>query len=205
MSSNGAALPTLNDAPWKWWRFQGMCRERVAYASLDSGLLLNVSSGADAGFANFPTLDPAIVGNLNDSGGVGFGRRGAAQCCSIQFGSNSAFVPPYPGPPSITQGGPDPALSIPSILTADVGSTVLVPVNTDNAQPQARVGLESKGRREQKHVRAATAGVLEPLAVGKLLFSSTEGLPAGGLLLGSLQIAGQWGKPGPWWIEYSRP
>jgi len=80
---------------------------------------LNVSSGADAGFANFPTLDPAIVGDLNGSGGIDSGDAVVVLNARNSTGSNPAFVPNYPGVPSNIQAGPDPTLSIPTVLSAD--------------------------------------------------------------------------------------
>ena len=69
-SSTAEPFPTINDNALEVVAFVGNASGTGSYSSLDSGLLLNASSGADAGFANFPALDPAIVGDLNGSGTV---------------------------------------------------------------------------------------------------------------------------------------
>ena len=85
------------------------------YSSNDAGKLLNVSSGADAGFAMFPALDPAIVGDLNGNGAVDAGDAVQLNIFNAS-GSNPAFVPAYPGvTPSVIFQGPDPTLSIPPV------------------------------------------------------------------------------------------
>ena len=137
---NGGAIPTINDNALEAVAFLGNVSGNGSYSSLDSGLLLNVSSGADAGFASFPTLDPAILGDLNGNGVIDSGdavqlnQRNSA-------GSNPAFVPHYPGAPSNTQSGPDPTLSIPGVLSVSAEGTVLVPVNIDDAKPTGSSGM----------------------------------------------------------------
>ncbi len=138
---NGGAIATINDNSLEAVAFLGNTSGTGSYSSLDSGLLLNVSSGADAGFASFPALDPAIVGDLNGNGAVDSGDAVQLNARNTS-GSNPAFVPPYPGAPTNTQAGPDPTLSIPSVLTVNAGGTVLVPVNIDDAKPAGSMGMK---------------------------------------------------------------
>ena len=137
---NGGTIPTINDNALEVVAFLGNVSGTGSYSSLDSGLLLNVSSGADAGFASFPALDPAIVGDLNASGSVDSGDAVQLNARNT-VGSNPAFVPPYPGAPTNTQAGPDPTLSIPSVLAVNADGTVLAPVNIDDPKPAGSTGL----------------------------------------------------------------
>ena len=138
---NGGAIPSINDNSVQVVAFLGNVSGTGIYSSLDSGLLLNASSGADAGFTNFPALDPAIVGDLNGGGAVD--PSDAVQLnLRNSVGSNPAFVPPYPGAPSNTQSGPDPSLSIPGLLSVSADGTVLVPVNIDDTKPVGSTGMQ---------------------------------------------------------------
>src|SRR5439155_22499700 len=138
---NGGAIPTINDNAVQVVAYVGNVTGLGTYSSNDTGKELNVSSGADAGFALFPIIDPAIVGDLNSNGGVDAGD--AVQLSIFNAPApNPAFVPAYPGAtPSVIFQGPDPTLSIPSTLTVNSVGTVLVPVSIDDPKPIGSTGM----------------------------------------------------------------
>jgi hypothetical protein len=109
------------------------------YTSADSVLISRVASLADSGFAAFPVLDPAIVGDLNGDGRITAGDGGLLN--NYLAGNMVAQMPAYPGAPSNNPSGPDPALTLPSALQVGMDGTVEVPVTIDDPHPAGSSGL----------------------------------------------------------------
>ena len=139
-SLNGGAIPTINDNAVQVVAYLGNVSGTGFYSGLDSGEMLNVASGSDAGFSQFPVIDPVILGGL-----IG-GEKSVSTTmrCSSICGSPPAptrMCRPILGMPSNNPAGPDPTLSIPSTLTVNANGTVLVPVNIDDADPAGSTGM----------------------------------------------------------------
>jgi hypothetical protein len=110
-----------------------------SYSSLDTVKVSRTAAGADTGFAAYPLADPLILADIDANG-----RLDAGDAAHLDRFINGLAEPRIPVPPVITltqSPGPDPALSIPSNLTARPGSSVLVPINLDDPHPAGSTGL----------------------------------------------------------------
>jgi hypothetical protein len=86
----------------------------------------NTQTQTIPGFAAFPNVDPAIIGDVSLQGNVNSTDAGAM---TQEVGGNARITIPYaPIGLQVTQVGPDPTLSLPTSLTAAVGSSVIMPV-----------------------------------------------------------------------------
>jgi hypothetical protein len=139
LALNGGAIPAVGDDGVHAVTFLGEASGDGVYTSADSVLLSRVAAAADSGFAAYPVLDPAIVGDI-----TGDGRVTAADATALNLylaGTSVPQVPTWPGVPSNLPAGPDPALGIPTDLSGSPGGTVLVPVLIDDPHPAGSRGL----------------------------------------------------------------
>ncbi len=89
------------------------------YSPIDAALIARVAVNLDPGFAAFPMLDPAIVGDVS---GVGFVTSTDVTIINrLVAGIAAAQIPLQPNGLVITPTGPDPILSLPTDLRADAG------------------------------------------------------------------------------------
>ncbi len=109
--------------------------------SLDSVLLTRVASTADSGFAAYPLVDPNLIADIN-----GDGKINSQDGVFLGRAINDTAVPQIPPLPTtplpITQGGPDPTVSIPTGLRVSASGTVIAPVNIDDPQPAGSTGMQ---------------------------------------------------------------
>jgi hypothetical protein len=87
--------------------------------ALDVATAINVAEGKSTGFAAFPLVDPALVGDVAldytvDAGDV-------SDLASFSVGSIFAVIPPIPARLVITPAGPDPTLSLAQQRMMDEG------------------------------------------------------------------------------------
>ena len=115
------------------------------YTGADATLVLRASTffdGSNSGFGPFETLDPVILGDIDNDGKL---TGNDATLISRYLGGGS--VPQIANRPGATPGdfnpGPDPSLSLPPVLTAGADGTVLVPVNIDDPKPVGSPGMLS--------------------------------------------------------------
>ncbi len=109
-----------------------------ALAAIDASLIARASVLLDTGFAAYPLVDPAIIGDVSDSGDL----TGADVTLinSYLAGITTRQIPIPPTDLTITPGGPDPSLTLPTDLQATPGGTVTVPVDIDTANPDGNTG-----------------------------------------------------------------
>ena len=139
VSLNGGAITAVGDDSVQVVDFLGDATGDGQYTSADSVAMSRVSAGADTGFAAFPVVDPAIIGDINGDGvlngtDVAFLNRYLASTAE-------ADIPNYPGLPSNIPAGPDPSVSIPANLQVQPGGLVTVPVNIDDPHPAGSTGM----------------------------------------------------------------
>ena len=104
-----------------------------------AGAVANTAAQTIPGFAAFPNLDPAIIGDVSLQGSVNSTDAGAM---TQQVGGTARVTIPYaPIGLPVTPVGPDPTLSVPTDLVAVAGGTVMVPVNIDTARPAGSTGM----------------------------------------------------------------
>lgn len=106
------------------------------YGTLDTQRLQRVASKLDSGFSPYPTVDPAIIADIN-----GDGLLTAVDVARLQnwvLRKKDPAIPERPALPSIQFSGPDPNVWVEVNSLATVGETIVVRVKVDTAE-----GLES--------------------------------------------------------------
>jgi hypothetical protein len=117
--------------------FAGDATRDASYSTLDLQRLQRVLGRLDAGFGEWPLVDPAVIGDV--SGNARFDSADALIFFREINGIDRPEIPPIPsGTQPLQFAGADPLVSLPSTLTARAGERISVPVNLDTAQ-----GLES--------------------------------------------------------------
>jgi hypothetical protein len=135
---NAGSIPSVGNDAIHVVAYLGDTSGDGQLSGLDASQISRVSILLDTGFAAYPLLDPLIVGdvggnNLVDGSDVTLVNRRLAGYITPQ-------IPDIPSTLTITPAGPDPALSVPTALEANAGSTVVVPVNIDTARPDGSSG-----------------------------------------------------------------
>jgi hypothetical protein len=137
---NGGAIAAVNQDGVQAVAYFGDASGNGTFSGLDDSLISRVSSKLDSGFAAFRLLDPVIAADVNGNGRID--SNDASQFA--QFLSNNASVPaipPIPSPaPTITPGGPDPTLSLPTQWTV-LDGVATVPVLLDDPHPAGSTGM----------------------------------------------------------------
>ncbi len=107
-------------------------------SAVATGLGTNTALGTLSGFSAFPLADPAIIADLNNDGLVD--ASDVTLLNSVLSGTPRAQIPAIPTNLPITAYGPDPLLSLPAVLQAAPGGTLVVPVDIDTAHPNGSTG-----------------------------------------------------------------
>jgi hypothetical protein len=117
--------------------FSGDASGDAAYATLDIQRVQRVTLGADTGFSAWPLIDPTIIGDVNNAGGL---TNADSTILSREIlGFDRPEIPPLPATlPTVFFSGPDPLVSLPRNLSVRAGELISVPVNLDTA-----AGLEA--------------------------------------------------------------
>lgn len=100
------------------------------YSALDASLIARLAVGIDSGLEEYQLLDPAIVGDITGNGSIT--ATDTSLMLQTSVGIQIAEVPTPLPTVSLTQGGPDPKLSIPKNLTAAAGASLTIPVDLDS-------------------------------------------------------------------------
>jgi hypothetical protein len=111
----------------------------AAALAAGAGKVASVAAQTVPGFAAFPDLDPTIIGDVGMQGSVNFTDAGVIN--QEVAGRARATIPYAPIGLAITPAGPDPTLSVPDILAAAPGATIVVPVDIDTARPEGSSGM----------------------------------------------------------------
>ena len=107
--------------------------------TFDATDIARVATGLDSGFANYPLMDPTIVGSIR---ALSYPQGTDASLVNAYVGGAvEPLIPPQPFGGSVAPTGPDPALSVGTSLVAAPGATVTVPVNIDTARPDGSTGM----------------------------------------------------------------
>jgi hypothetical protein len=133
---NGGALPALDDDGLHVAAYFGDTSGNGSYSAIDATRALRVAVGLDGGFTAYQLADPLLVADITGNGMLN--ATDATRILQFSLGQSVPQIPPFPGLPSITPGGPDPRLSIPKHFRARPGGLVTVPVRLDFSE-----GLES--------------------------------------------------------------
>ncbi len=112
-----------------------------SFSPLDAALMGQVAVNVAAGFAAYPLLDPAIVGNVSGSGSGEVDSADVTLMNRLLAGIAEPKTPLPPSSLSIPATGPDPTLSLPANPWTTTADTITVPVNIDTARPAGSGGL----------------------------------------------------------------
>lgn len=141
ISLNAGAIPALDDDALHVVAFFADVTGNGTYSAQDASLIARQAVGIDTGFDQFKLLDPFILGDITGNGGI------SAQDTSFMLQAAVGINVPEISTPlptvSLTQGGPDPKLSIPQNLAASAGGTLTIPVDIDSIVNLTGNGLAS--------------------------------------------------------------
>lgn len=141
ISLNAGAIPALDDDALHVVAFFADVTGNGTYSAQDASFIARQAVGIDTGFDQFKLLDPFIIGDITGNGGI------SAQDTSFMLqaavGINVAEIPTPLPTVSLTQGGPDPKLSIPQNLVAAAGGLLTIPVEIDSIVNLTGNGLAS--------------------------------------------------------------
>jgi hypothetical protein len=138
---NGGALPSLDDDGVHVVAYFADVTGNGTYSAQDASLLARLAVGIDTGLEEFALLDPTIIGDITGNGAFS-----ATDTSLMLQAAVGIEVPELPTPlptVSLTQGGPDPKLSIPQNLVASAGGSLLIPVDIDSIVNLTGNGLAS--------------------------------------------------------------
>jgi ELWxxDGT repeat protein len=126
---NGGAIPARDNDGLHIAAYFGDATGNATYTSTDAARILRVGVGLDSGFGAFQLADPVIVADITGNGILN--ATNATRVLQEVIGLDRPEIAPLPGLPSITPGGPDPLLSVPTGFTGLPGSVFAVPVCLD--------------------------------------------------------------------------
>ena len=138
---NGGSTTATNNDGIEAVAYLGDVAGTGSFSPLDAALISEVAVNLTSGFAAYPQLDPAIIGDVSGTS------RGGVDSADITLMNRllaGIMAPQIPQPPSgliIPATGPDPALSLPADLTVTPDGSVTVPVNIDTARPSDSSGM----------------------------------------------------------------
>jgi hypothetical protein len=137
---NGGSIAAIAQDGLEAVAYFGDASGNGTFSGLDTSLISRVASKLDSGFAAYRLLDPVIVADINNNGRID--SNDAAQLAQFLVSNASVpAIPPIPSPaPSLTFGGPDPTLSLPTGLTPTADG-VVVPVSLDSPHPAGSTGM----------------------------------------------------------------
>ena len=135
---NGGAIAVAGDDALQIVAYLGDTNGDGTLSGGDASLISRVSVIFDTGFAAYPLLDPAIVGDLSNNGQAD--GPDVTLVNSYLAGIYRPQVPLIPTGLIIVPTGPDPILSLPAGLQAIPGTTLTVPVDIDTAHPDGSTG-----------------------------------------------------------------
>lgn len=137
----------------------------AAYTTLDVQRLQRVILRYDSGFAEFPNVDPIVLGDINGSGtftAVDIAR--LLQEVNYVFSGTNTDRPEIPDLPvnvaPVPFSGPDPSVAIPASIPGRAGDTVTVPINLDTAADLESVQLSVSFDATKLELVNARRGVL---------------------------------------------
>lgn len=141
ISLNAGAIPALDDDAVHVVAYFADVSGNGTYSAQDASYIARNTVGIDTGLEQFKLLDPTILGDLTGNGGFS-----ASDTSLMLQAAVGILVPEVPSPlptVSLTQGGPDPKLSIPQDLVAQPGDSLVIPVNIDSIVDLTGNGLTS--------------------------------------------------------------
>lgn len=141
VSLNGGSIPGLDDDALQVTAYFGDATGNGSYSGSDATAFQRLATGAESGTPGYRLLDPLIIGDITANGSISASDSTAA--LRVAAGVNLPEIPPIPVGVSLTQGGPDPKLSIPTDLAARAGERVRIPVHIDSILDLTDDGLES--------------------------------------------------------------
>ncbi len=130
---NGGSITAVGNDGVQVVAYLGDVDGSGTYNGIDAVLLARVATLLDTGFAAYPLLDPAIVGDIAADGVVN--GTDVTLMNTELAGMTVRQIPSITPGLTITPTGSEPMLSIPTNLTATPGGTVVVPVNIDDPDP----------------------------------------------------------------------
>lgn len=141
VSLNGGAIPARDDDAVHVVAYFGDTTANGSYSSSDATRIMRLAAAVESGVERYRLLDPLIIADLTGNGG--FSGSDTTRIQQVAVGIATPEIPtPLPGV-SLTFGGPDPKLSIPTNLRAARGEVVIIPVNIDSIVDLTGNGLES--------------------------------------------------------------
>ncbi len=141
ISLNAGGIPALDDDAVHVVAFFADVTGNGTYSAQDASLIARIGVGIGTGFEDYALLDPTIVGDITGNGA--FSALDTSLMLQASVGVLIAEIPTPLPTVSLTQGGPDPKLSIPQNLFATAGGSLAIPVDIDSIVNLTGNGLTS--------------------------------------------------------------
>lgn len=139
---NAGSIPVITDDALHVVAYFGDTTGNGTYSAQDASRVARLAVGLDTGLQPYKLTDPAVVADISGNGLIS--ATDTSRILQAGVGIATAEIPPLPDPAvSLTQGGPDPKLSIPTNLVATPGAQVSIPVMIDSIVDLTGNGLES--------------------------------------------------------------
>lgn len=177
ISLNAGGIPGLDDDALQVAAYFGDVTGNGGYSGSDTTAITRIAVGFESGISTFRLLDPVIIADLSGNGGISSSDSTRSMRLAAVLAVDEAPRLPTPAV-SLTQGGPDPKLSIPRDLVARAGEDVTIPVHIDSIVDLTGNGLESA---DLVLYYDATALDVTSVSLGSLVDGSTvaTGIAAG--------------------------
>jgi hypothetical protein len=168
---NSGALPARDDDALHVVAYFGDASGNGAYSAQDASLISRLAVGLDGGLQLYRLLDPVVIADITGNGAVS--AADTSLILQVAVGISTPEVPLLPFPAfTVTAGGPDPKLSIPTDLVARAGERLQIPIRIESV-----VDLTGSGLASADLVVEYDAAALEITSVvlGNLLTSTAGG------------------------------
>ncbi len=137
----GGVAPGIGDDAMQVVAFFGDVTGNGTYSAQDASISSQLAVGINTGLESYQLLDPMIVGDITGNGT--FSSTDTSLMLQAAVGIPVAEIPSPLPTISLTQGGPDPKLSIPQNLVATAGGALVIPVDIDSIVNLTGNGLAS--------------------------------------------------------------
>lgn len=141
ISLNNGAIPARDDDGVAVVAYVGDTSGNGSYSSSDVTHTMRLAAALEKGLQSYRLLDPLIIADVTGNGS--FSGSDSSRLLQAVFGVATADIPtPLPSV-SLVAGGPDPKLSIPTDLVANLGQELTIPINIDSIVDLTGDGLDS--------------------------------------------------------------
>jgi uncharacterized delta-60 repeat protein len=129
VSANGGNMTAVAPSTVEKVAYLGDTSGNGELSGADSSLISRVVVGIDSGFNAYPLTDPVIIGNVSGTGTLNGLDAAYVTQASIGLAPGSNYVPAIPTGLTLSFGGTDPTISVPTDVLATRGSNLVVPIS----------------------------------------------------------------------------